>query len=118
MSWRDQFRSAFATLWGHHLNQSFAMDRAFTAKARGLDEDKFATPFTQHVTNYQNTQSPSPLRGLLSGAALAAALLGGGGIGGFLLSNWLSPKPEAQTVEKLTKEVWDSSVELEVEPPQ
>lgn len=119
-NWREQFRSAFATMWGHHLNESMAMDRAFTAKARGLDETQFANPFTQqNVTNVSNTQPASPLRGLLIGAALATTLLGTGGLGGFALTSLLAPKPAVpDVVHDVTKEVWDSAVRLEVEPPK
>lgn len=115
MDLKEKAQSAWATLMLHNQNELGRINRAATAKAWGLEPEKFATPYTQQ--NVTTNTVGSPLSSLLLGAALGTGLLGAGAG----LATWLL-KPAAAVVpapvEKVIEKVWDSSVEMIVEPPK
>ena len=114
MDLKAKARSAWATLMLHNQNEMARINRAATAKAWGLEPDQFATPYTQQTITTNN--SGSPLASLLFGAVLGTGLLGAGAG----LASWLL-QPAAKVpdpVEKVIEKVWDSSVEMTVEPPK
>ena len=110
---KEKARSAWATLMLHNQNEMGRINRAATAKAWGLEPELFATPYTQQ--NITNTTNGSGLGSLLLGAVLGTGLLGAGaGLASWLLQPAaVMPDP----VEKVIEKVWDSSVEMVVEPP-
>lgn len=117
MDLKEKVRSAWATLFLHNQNEMARINRAATAKAWGLEPQEFATPYTQQTITNNNKSSGSPLVSLLLGAVLGTGLLGAGAG----LATWLL-KPTAAVVpnpvEKVIEKVWDSSVEMVVEPPK
>ena len=106
---REQARNAWRTLFTHHVNQLSAIDRAATAKAWGLDAEKYASPFVQHIpTNVNMFQDvadpPKPPKSVFSRLlplVAGTALLGTGVGGGLLLAHALL-KP---SVEKITEKI-------------
>lgn len=116
MSLKEQVRSAWGTLFLHNQNEMARINRAATAKAWGLEPERFATPYTQQTIT--NTASGSPLASLLLGAVLGTGMLGAGAG----LASWLlKPAVAAVTpnpIEKVIEKTWDSSVEMTVEPPK
>ena len=60
-----------------------------------------------------NVHHGSGLRDILIGAAVAAVLLGGGGLAAVAFQQFLFPKAE-KVIEKQT-DVWDYKVEMEVD---
>jgi len=117
MDLKEKVRSSWATLFLHNQNEMARINRAATAKAWGLEPDKFATPYTQQTITNNNSSSGSPLVSLLMGAVLGTGLLGAGaGLASWLLSPTAAQVPSP--VEKVIEKVWDSSVEMVVEPPK
>jgi len=110
---KENVRSAWATLFLHNQNELARINRAATAKAWGLEPERFTTPFTQqHITN---NATGSPLASLVGGALLGLGLAGvGAGAAAWLMKPEKPPVPVTNIVEK----VWDSSVEMVVEPPK
>ena len=113
---KEKALSAWRTLMLHNQGELARINRAATAKAWGLEPVQFATPYTQQTIT--NNSSGSAVAPLLIGTLMGTGILGAG-IG---LASWLmGPGPASIApgpVKEAVNQVWDSTVEMTVDPPK
>lgn len=104
--------SLFGPLWMHHQNESMAMERAASAKARGLDMSTYGTPLpgskSESTTTINNTGG-----GFLRGALVTALTLATGAGGAVGLMKALAPAvvPTLEKVSPKAAQLYDAVIE-------
>jgi hypothetical protein len=102
-------RSRVFNLWHHDVAERMKIRRRGIARDAGLDDSYDVGTFPPQIVV---AADDSRLKGVLMGAAMAAAL----GSGGFALSHFLGV-PEKEVVEKVIEKVFDSDIDMEIVPP-
>ena len=119
--WREQARADLASIQVHDFHEGMNIRRAGLAKSMGVNPEVYVSPLRTVITPppvITPTVPEVPTANLMNKLLPLAlsAMLGAGTLGaGSLLLAWLQkPRvPEIKTIEK----IWDSKIEMTVEPP-